>query len=77
MVVKKEVKFVEQDVGEENIGGSIDQDDIGDATIDEEFEELEEHDQEHEKKHEKSEDNLQSTFAYAHVKFASMYSLGN
>ncbi len=44
MVVKKEVKFVEQDVGEENIGGSIDQDDIGDATIDEEFEELEEHD---------------------------------
>jgi hypothetical protein len=30
--IRKELKLVEQDVGEEDIGGSNDQDDIGDAT---------------------------------------------
>jgi hypothetical protein len=44
LAIGKELKLVEQDVGEENISGSNDQDDIGDAATYEEFEEQEEHD---------------------------------
>lgn len=37
LAIEKEFKLVEQDVGEEKIGGNSDQDDIGDVA-DEEFE---------------------------------------
>jgi len=44
LAIEKEFKLVEQNVGEEKIGVKSDQDDIGDAIADEEFEEQEEHD---------------------------------
>ncbi len=44
LAIEKELKLVEQNAGEEKIGGNSDHDDISDAATNEEFEEQEEHD---------------------------------
>jgi hypothetical protein len=45
LTIKKKLKLVEQDVGEENIGGCSDQDDTNDVTTNE-LQEQEEHEDE-------------------------------